>query len=65
MRVLVNGAPRELPERATVADAVESLLEDPRGVAVAVDAEVVPRAGWERELHEDARVEVVRAIQGG
>ena len=65
MRVLVNGDPRELPARATVADAVEGLVEDSRGVAVAVDAEVVPRREWQRELHEDARVEVLRAIQGG
>ena len=37
-----------------------------RGVAVAVDAEVVPRTEWEtHELTEGARVEVLRAIQGG
>ena len=37
-----------------------------RGVAVAVDAEVVPRGQWDStELHEGARVEILRAIQGG
>ena len=37
-----------------------------RGVAVAVDAEVVPRGEWPaHELSEGARVEVLRAIQGG
>jgi sulfur carrier protein len=37
-----------------------------RGVAVAVDAEVVPRGQWEAtELHDGARVEILRAIQGG
>ena len=37
-----------------------------RGVAVAVDAEVVPRGAWTvTELHDGARVEVLRAIQGG
>ena len=37
-----------------------------RGVAVAVDAEVVPRGEWPaRELSEGARVEILRAIQGG
>jgi sulfur carrier protein len=35
-------------------------------VAVAVDAEVVPRGQWAAtELHDGARVEVLRAIQGG
>jgi sulfur carrier protein len=37
-----------------------------RGVAVAVDAEVVPRGQWgAHELQEGARVEILRAIQGG
>ena len=37
-----------------------------RGVAVAVDGEVVPRACWEVfALAEDARVEVLTAMQGG
>jgi sulfur carrier protein len=35
-------------------------------VAVAVDAEVVPRGEWETtKLDDGARVEVLRAIQGG
>ncbi len=39
---------------------------DARGVAVAVDGEVVPRAQWESfALGEDARVEVLTAMQGG
>ena len=68
MKVLVNGAETELAEGATVQAAVEA-LELPaagRGVAVAVDAEVVPRTEWHaRELTDGARVEVLRAIQGG
>jgi sulfur carrier protein len=37
-----------------------------RGVAIAVDAEVVPRGQWgAHELQEGARVEILRAIQGG
>ncbi len=66
MRVLVNGKPTELQTGATVAAVLASLdLPDAR-VAVAVDAEVVPRGEWpEHELNEGARVEVLRAIQGG
>ena len=42
------------------------LEADARGVAVAVDGEVVPRACWETfALPEDARVEVLTAMQGG
>ena len=68
MNVTLNGRPAELPEGATVATVVAE-LELPaagRGVAVAVDAEVVPRTQWDtHELNEGARVEVLRAIQGG
>jgi sulfur carrier protein len=66
MRVVVNGEPTELQSGATV-EAVLAALELPdRGVAVAVDAEVVPRGEWPaHELNEGARVEVLRAIQGG
>ena len=66
MNVLVNGRPTELESGATV-ESVLAVLDVPdRGVAVAVDAEVVPRGKWpEHQLSEGARVEVLRAIQGG
>ena len=68
MRVVLNGHEAELADGATVLTAVESLdlPGSGRGVAVAVDAEVVPRTQWDaHELNEGARVEVLRAIQGG
>jgi sulfur carrier protein len=68
MHVLVNGEERELAPSATVA-ALVSLLEAPtegRGVAVALDGEVVPRGMWaDTELREGSRVEIVVAVQGG
>lgn len=68
MRLVLNGEAREVAEGATVADVV-ARLELPagtRGVAVAVDAEVVPQSAWQRtELHEGATVEVLHAVQGG
>ena len=68
MRVVLNGEATDLRDGATVESALED-LELPgagRGVAVAVDAEVVPRTQWgAHELQEGARVEILRAIQGG
>jgi sulfur carrier protein len=68
VKVLLNGETRELGAGATVQTAVDA-LELPaaaRGVAVAVDAEVVPRGEWgAHELEDGARVEILRAIQGG
>jgi sulfur carrier protein len=66
--VRVNGRPAELPDGATVADAVRAVGIDGenRGIAVAVDGEVVRGTDWERTmLLERQAVEVVRAVQGG
>jgi sulfur carrier protein len=68
VNVTVNGEPRRLPAGATVASVVELLDVTPgaRGVAVALDEEIVTRAQWAHTvLREGARVEVVAAIQGG
>ncbi len=65
--IRVNGEPREVRAGTTVAVVLEELgIQARRGVAVAVDGEVVRRAEWESvELDEGARVEVVQAIGGG
>lgn len=68
MIVQLNGERRELADGASVADAVALLGVplDARGVAVAVDREVVRRGAWaETTLAPGARVEVLTAIQGG
>jgi sulfur carrier protein len=68
VRVVVNGEERELTEGATVADLVSQSADGQsrRGIAVAVDAEVVPRSAWERTaLSEGQKVELLSAIQGG
>lgn len=68
MNVTVNGQARELPAGATVASVVELLDVAPgaRGVAVALDGEVVTRSRWpQTALAPGASVEVVAAIGGG
>ena len=68
MRVALNGLPTELPDESTVADAVEAAGAgtEPRGVAVAVDGEVIRRVEWRTTSVEDGQaIEVVRAVQGG
>lgn len=68
MRLILNGAERELPSDATAADAaalVGARAGEP-GVALALEGLVVPGALWSRTpVHEGARVEVVRAAAGG
>jgi sulfur carrier protein len=66
--VTVNGERHELAPGATVASVVELLdvAPDARGVAVALDGEVVARSRWSRvQLRDGALIEVLAAIQGG
>jgi thiazole synthase len=68
MRIELNGQPRDLPTGATLADAVrESGAEEhARGVAVALDGEVVRHGEWDATpLRDGQTVEVLAAIQGG
>jgi len=68
MRIELNGEERELDDGATLLDAVLSAGAEQaaRGVAVALDGEVVPKGEWEStRLSDGRRVEVLAAIQGG
>ncbi|HEY5142323.1 MAG TPA: sulfur carrier protein ThiS [Solirubrobacteraceae bacterium] len=66
--IWLNGRELEGRDGVTVADLLTELGVEPqaRGVAVAVDGEVVPRADWTRRAVEPgARVEALTAMQGG
>jgi sulfur carrier protein len=67
--ICVNGEQRpDLASGTTVAALLDALQlpQRDRGVAVAVDAEVVPRGDWPTHaIAEGARVEVLTAVQGG
>ena len=66
MTLTVNGDPRELPSGATLADLVAQLVPSSRGVAAAVNGEVVPRRAWpDTPLADGSVVEIVTAVQGG
>ena len=67
MKVTLNGKPAQLPPKATLPDVLAILgFETPRGVAVAVDGDVIPRSRWTAfELRNGMKVEVLRAVQGG
>jgi sulfur carrier protein len=64
--IYVNGA--EQDDAASVVALLERLGVggDARGIAVALDGEVVPRSQWgSASLRPGMKVEVVGAIQGG
>ncbi|ROO83872.1 sulfur carrier protein [Actinocorallia herbida] len=71
MRVHVNGDLRDLAAGTTVADVVagtagRSAAAEGRGIAVALNDEVVRRAAWPATpVNEGDRVEIITAVQGG
>jgi sulfur carrier protein len=68
MTIWVNGHASEVKAGASLAEAISALVAplDGRGVAAAVDGEVVPRERWAKTALADGQhVEVVQAVQGG
>jgi sulfur carrier protein len=68
VNVTVNGEPVSLETGTTIAGVVASTGREPtgRGIAVAVNGEVVPRGEWSsRTVDEADKVEVLAAIGGG
>jgi sulfur carrier protein len=64
--VWVNDERREVVAGSTLAALMAEHGVPSRGVAVAVDGTVVPRASWATvALLEGSRVEVLTAVQGG
>jgi sulfur carrier protein len=65
VRITVNG---ERTDAGSLPEVLGALVgtEEPAGVAVAVNAEVVPRHRWAGHALADGDVvEVVQAVQGG
>lgn len=62
MQVIFNGQARQVRDGLRLSD----LVPDRRGVAIAVNGDVVRAADWSgTRLRDDDRVEVVTAHQGG
>ena len=69
MQLQINGQSRQLDgdQTRTVAELINFLnVEAERGVAVAVNDQVVPRGKWgEARVGDGDRIEIIRATQGG
>lgn len=66
IELILNGEPCRLADGVTVGAVVDDLGLGRRGVAVAVNEEVVPRSRWDATpLASKDRVEILSAVQGG
>jgi sulfur carrier protein len=66
MTITLNGSCQQIADGTTLDQLVVVFSLPERGVALAMNSEVVPRAIWaSTRVLPDARVEVVTAFQGG
>lgn len=68
MTITVNGTPTEVPDGTSLEGLLVRSGHDGgrRGVAIALNGEVVPRGSWTRQLvSEGDLVELLTATQGG
>ena len=65
LKVLINRQPHQLPQDATVAEAVAALNPRPP-FAVAVNTQFVPKSEYaKRPLAQDDEVEIIAPVTGG
>ncbi len=66
MRIFLNGEGQEIADGTTVEALVLSMTEDPRGIAIERNLEIVPKAEYAETLLQDGdRLEVVQFVGGG
>lgn len=66
IRALVNGEHRSFNEGTSLVDIVEQYSTTQRGIAVAMNREIVPKSLWATTLViEQAEIEIVAAAAGG
>lgn len=66
MKILLNGAERDLPDHSSITDLLQASGYGERRVAVELNRAIVPRSRHaEQRLSEGDQVEIVHAIGGG
>ena len=66
LRVVINGESHDIAAGTSVAQLIKSVTDQDKGIAVAVNGEVMPRREWPAmALADRDQVEVVTAVQGG
>lgn len=66
MRIFLNGESQDIDDGTTIEALVLTMTEDPRGIAIERNLEIVPKAEHSETLLEDGdRLEVVQFVGGG
>ena len=66
MQVIINGEARQLVDGITVSQLLEELQIPATRVAVELNLEIVPKAGYaEQTLQDGDKIEIVHFVGGG
>ena len=68
MKIKINGEDKTIKQKVILSDLLENELdiEDSKGIAVAINLNIVPRSKWETTIiKENDEIEIVHAVQGG
>lgn len=66
MQISLNGAPQMVEEGMSLKKLVESLGGDPRGIAIELNREIVPKSEHNTVILKDGdQLEVVQFVGGG
>ena len=64
--IFLNGSAHLIPETTTVDELIESLGLSKKGIALAINSEVIPKSNWkEGQLLSQDKVELLTIVQGG
>lgn len=64
--ITLNGEVRQIRDGTSLHEIVLAMIDAPKGVAVAVNREVIPRSAWATTFPSSgAQIEVVSAAAGG
>jgi sulfur carrier protein len=66
MKIEINGELKEFDNPINLKSLIDSILNNTKGMAVALNNTVVPQSQWaDTELIEADKILLIRAIQGG
>lgn len=66
LEVQLNGQPKQLEESLTLQEILDRFQIQPQAIAVAVNAEIIPRSELDKiRVRNGDKIEVVRAVGGG
>jgi len=63
--ITVNGEEHTLTEEVSVRQLLDRLRLPEKGIALAVDGAVFPKARWDENVQKGWEIEVLTAVQGG